>query len=129
MDSRSATGEMLQGSLATFLEGWRTGDAEKILRSIADDFVYDDPVDGRMEGAAFAAYIQELFGTAGSPADDAGGPGFEDITDIVAQEKDGELTAWGWWKTGSEEGAGLVKVGPQGVRLERTAYYARPSAA
>ena len=129
MDGRSATDEMLQESLAMFLEGWRTGDAEKILRSIADDFVYDDPVDGRMEGAAFAAYLQELFGTAGSPEDGAGGFGFEDITDIVAQEKDGELTAWGWWKTRSEEGAGLVKVGPQGVRLEKTAYYARSDTA
>jgi hypothetical protein len=104
MNSRSATDEMLQESLALFLEGWRTGDAEKVLRSIADDFVYDDPVDGRMEGVAFAAYIRELFGSAGSPENEPGGFGFEDITDIVAQEKDGELTAWGWWKTGSEEG-------------------------
>jgi hypothetical protein len=126
MDGRSATDQMVQESPAMFLEGWRTGDAGKILRSIADDFVYDDPVDGRLEGAPFAVCLPELFGTAGSPEDGAGGFGFEDVADVVAQEEDGELTAWGWWKTVSEEGAGLVKVGSQGVRLEKTDYYRHP---
>ena len=48
---------------------------------------------------------------------------FEEITDIVMHEQDDELTAWGWWQTASAEGAGLVKVGPKGVRSEKTAYY------
>jgi hypothetical protein len=43
----------------------------------------------------------------------------------VTREEDGELTAWGWWKTASDEGAGLVKVGADCVRLERAAYYRR----
>ena len=51
---------------------------------------------------------------------------FEEITDVVVHEQDGELTAWGWWQTASAEGAGLVRVGPNGVRSEKTAYYSRP---
>jgi len=125
MDSTSAAYETLHKSLDLFLDGWRTGDAGKILRAVADEFVYDDPIDGRYAGPDFAAYLAELLGDT-APDAASGGPGFEGITDIVTQEKDGQLTAWGWWKTASEEGAGLVKVGPNGVMLEKTAYYRRP---
>jgi hypothetical protein len=48
---------------------------------------------------------------------------------MVREEKDGEETAWGWWKTPTEEGAGLVKAGPDGVRSEKLAYYTRPEPA
>ena len=113
--------------LALFLEGWRTGDAEMILRSVADDFVYDDPVDGRFPRAEFATYLEELLGGGEARPRAPGGAPFEDITEVVMGEVDGELTAWGWWTTASEEGAGLVKVGPHGVRLEKTAYYTVPA--
>jgi len=43
--------------LDMYLEGFRKGDAEMILRALADDFVYDDPVDGRFTKAEFAAYL------------------------------------------------------------------------
>jgi hypothetical protein len=46
--------------LEMYLEGFRKGDAEMILRALADDFVYDDPVDGRFTKAEFAAYLGEL---------------------------------------------------------------------
>ena len=95
-----------------------------ILRAVAEDFVYDDPIGGRFTKAEFASYLEEVLGggegTAGPNADE----GFETITDVVREEKDGEVTAWGWWKTPTEEGAGLVKAGPNGVRLEKLAYYA-----
>ena len=56
----------------------------------------------------------------------AGDTVFEEISDVVVREQDGELTAWGWWQTASVEGAGLVRVGPKGVRSEKTAYYSPP---
>ena len=37
----------MEAWLEMWLTGWRTGDAEMILRSASDDFVHDDPVDGR----------------------------------------------------------------------------------
>jgi hypothetical protein len=113
--------------LALFLEGWRAGDAETILRSVADDFVYDDPVDGRFRGAEFATYLADLFGGDEPHPQAPHGAPFEDIAELVIGEVDGELTAWGWWTTASEEGAGLVKVGPHGVRSEKTAYYTLPA--
>ena len=102
------------------LEGWRKGDAQMILSAITDDFVYEDPVDGRFSGAEFEAYLDEMLG-AGSPEG-----GFEAITDVVTVEKDGEETTWGWWKTLQgpvQEGAGLVRARSGGVYLERVAYF------
>jgi hypothetical protein len=102
------------------LEGWRKGDAQMILSAIADDFVYEDPVDGRFTRAEFEVYLKEILGTGSAPE------GFEAITDVVTVEKDGEEMTWGWWKTLTEpvqEGAGLVKARPDGVYLERVTYF------
>jgi len=112
--------------LDAYKEGWRRGDAEMVLRAVADDFVYDDPIDGRFTKTEFGAYLKELFASDEARSGATGGEGFETITESVTQEKDGEVTAWAWWKTQTQEGAGLMKAGPDGVRLERLAYYTRP---
>jgi hypothetical protein len=116
----------MSSCIDAFLEGWRRGDAEMILRAAADDFVYDDPVDGRFTKVEFAAYLESLFGAGEGTSGTAVDESFETITDIVREEKDGEETQWGWWKTAAEEGAGLVKAGPDGVHSEKLAYYTRP---
>jgi hypothetical protein len=109
-----------------YREGWEKGDAAMILGAVADDFVYDDPASGRLTKVEFAAYLEAELGgegTAGTNADEQ----YETISDVVIQEKDGEEMAWAWWKTGSEEGAELVKSGPDGVHLDKLAYYTRPA--
>jgi hypothetical protein len=111
--------------LDRYKEGWRTGNAPMILGALADDFVYDDPVDGRFTRADFGAYLERLF--AGDDAF-AGDEGFEEITEEVVREEGGEVTAWAWFRTATEEGAGLMKAGPDGVHLERLAYYRPPEA-
>jgi len=103
-----------------WLEGWRKGDAEMVMSAVTEDFVHDDPEDGRFSKADFAAYLERLFETELTPE------GYETITDVVRWEEDGEETTWGWWRTlkaPSMEGAGLVKARSDGVYLERVAYY------
>ena len=84
----------------------------------ADDFVYDDPYDGRMTKAEFADYYSEL----------------EDgelvLNDEMVPEADGAETHWIWWawkpKGATEwtnEGCSLTKAGPDGVHSSRQAYY------
>ena len=97
-----------------------------ILWAAADDFVYDDPIDGRFTRAEFADYLEDLFGGGEGTSGTAANEDFETITDMVREVKDGEETLWGWWKTPTEEGAGLVKAGPDGVHSEKLAYYSRP---
>ena len=112
--------------LDMWFEGWRIGDAAMILRSVTDDFLYDDAVDGRFTKAEFGAYLEGLFAGSEGHAAAADGEGFETITDVVTEEKDGVETAWGWWTAPPLEGAGLVKARPDGVYLEKVAYYTRP---
>jgi ketosteroid isomerase-like protein len=126
MDRHEKAGDTLQAWLEMWLMGWRAGDAEMILRSVADDFVYDDPVDGRFRKAEFAVYLEEMLASEAPFVTSTGDTVFEEISHVATQQQDGELTAWGWWQTASVEGAGLVRVGPTGVLSEKTAYYSFP---
>jgi hypothetical protein len=77
--------------LERYKEGWRTDNVEMILQAVADDFVYDDPVDVRFAKADFGAYLKRL-----SAGDEAIGVDetFEIHTDEVLPEENGEETAW-----------------------------------
>lgn len=105
-----------------WLEGWRKGDVEMVMSAVTEDFVHDDPIDGRFTRTEFAAYLETLFATQCTPE------GFETITDVVTFEEGGVETTWGWWKTLAAplEGAGLVKARPDGVYLEKVSYYTLP---
>lgn len=101
-----------------FMRGFGIDDLDMILNACAEDFVYDDPYDGRMTKAEFADYYRTL--PAGEYLD----------SDEVVQEADGQETHWIWWawkpKGASEwtiEGCSLTKAGPDGVHSSRQAYY------
>lgn len=113
--------------LDAYKEGWRRADPDMILQALADDFVYDDPIEGRFTKADFGAYLRATFATETSSGgiDDEG---FETVSESVTQETDGEVTAWNWFVTSDGEGAALVKARPDGVYLERLAYYSRSEA-
>jgi hypothetical protein len=111
--------------LDMWLEGWRKGDRDVILAAVTDDFVNDDPIDGRFDKVGFAEYLAELLAPDESLSG-AAAEGFETISDVVVEEKDGEETAWAWWNAPPFEGAGLVKARPDGVYLEKLAYYTLP---
>jgi len=107
--------------LDKFLEGWVTGDVELLLSVCAEDFVYDDAIDGRVVKAEFPAYVESLSDSAMT------------ITDVVTEEIDGLETAWCWWtlepQAGAafsfQEGGALFKVGRDGVHCQKVAYYTR----
>jgi SnoaL-like domain len=104
-----------------YMEGWTKGDVEMILSACADDFVFDDPIDGRFTKAEFPAYFESLR------------EGVLEITDVVAEEIGGLETAWCWYSLKpqpgaalvSQAGAALAKVGRDGVHYQKVAYYAR----
>jgi len=99
-----------------YVRGWMTDDLDMILTACADDFVYDDPIDGRFNKAEFADYFRGL--------------GEVEIAwSEAVQEADGKETFWMWWtwkpKGAAESslGAALVKAGPDGVHSEKVASY------
>lgn len=101
-------------------KGWMSGDIDLMLGAFADDFVYDDAIDGRITRAQFADYYRGL------------PDGELVVSDEVEQEAKGETTIWFWWawkRPGgtewTQEGAGLARADANGLRSERIAYYTR----
>jgi len=104
-----------------FMEGWTTGNLEVLLSACAEDFVFDDAIDGRFTKAEFPAYFDSL------------GQGVVKITNVVTEELLGLETAWCWWSLESpvgatlvsQEGAALAMVGRDGVHSQKVTYFAR----
>ena len=106
-----------QAQLQKWLDGLENDDIDMIRAACADDFVYDDPYDGRMDREEFCEYWRTI--PDGDWLD----------TDFVLQEADGEETHYFWWawkpRGASEwaiEGCSLTKAGPDGVHSSRQAY-------
>lgn len=109
---------LVSGQVDTWLENWNMDDVDAVLSACADDFVYDDPYDGRMGKEEFAEYFRAF------PDGDWLG------SDYAMQEADGQEIHWFWWawkpKGASEwtiEGCSLTKAGPDGIHSSRQAYY------
>ena len=112
--------------IESYLDGWRTGDASRLLAGTADGFFFDDPNRGRIERDAYEAYVAELWVEAGEYRGDERFDHFEDLSEIVTGEKgDGTLNVWFWWQIAGTpiEGSSLVNIGSNGVLSETICYY------
>ena len=104
--------------LTKYMKGWMDDDLDLLLSGCADDFVYDDPYDGRMSKTEFADYYRGLE------------EGETEHGGEMMQEADGVATHWIWWAwkpTGAtewaQEGSALTKADVDGVHSMRIAYY------
>ena len=92
-----------------YMEGWTKGDVEMLLSACAEDFVFDDAIDGRFTKAELPAYFESL------------AEGVLKITDVVTEEIGGLETAWCWWSLEAPAGcrrgvAGRRRPGQGGTR-------------
>ena len=102
--------------------GWDTWDAELVLSSLADGFVFDDPaMPEPVDRANMAAYMMSWRDRVKSP----GGTGEIESRDRVTIDQDGAILSWYWWSfVGTKyEGAAVTKITDEGVQYERIAYY------
>lgn len=116
--------------LAAYAEGWTTGNSDKIISSLADDYVLDDPNHGRVARDDMAAYLDGMKATVSELRGGKEEAQFLALSEILTGEEDGNLTAWCWWTVPgtSIEGGGLIKVSDDGVLSERLTYYTALSA-
>ncbi len=113
--------------LGAYAEGWTNGDADKIIGSLADGYVLDDPNDGMIGEADFAKHLAGMKeAVASMRSDNYSGP-FMKLTEVTTREDGGVLTAWCWWSIPGTalQGAGLIKVGDDGVRSEKLTFYTK----
>ena len=116
--------------LTVYAEGWANADPGRILEATSPDFVFDDPNAGSIPRADFASYFEATKVAVEAMRTSPSSTTWMEISEVATKEEDGVVTAWCWWAipgTGVE-GSGLIKVGVEGVRSERIAYYAPLSA-
>ena len=110
---------------AQYIEGWEKMDAQMLLSSVSDDFIFDDPAESEaITKAKFESYMP----TWPSKARALNAEFAFQITDKVVHDKDGILMEWYWWRLiGTEvEGAAVIKTTDNGVEYEKFAYYKTP---
>lgn len=110
---------------ARYIAGWDTMDPEKLLSSVTDDFLFDDPADPAPIGkSGLVAYMPVWPERARA----LGGAFQFEITDKVVEDWDGLLLEWYWWRlTGTAvAGTAVIKTSDAGVLSERLCYHATP---
>ncbi len=100
-------------------------DAQKLVSSVADDFVFDDPAEvAPITKAELANYMP-----AWPKKASALGAEFDfHIVDKVVQDRAGALLEWYWWcLVGADvEGSAVIRTTDEGVVYERLTYYRTP---
>ncbi len=113
--------------LGAYAEGWTNGDADKLVGSLSDGYVLDDPNEGKVGKADFANYLAGMReAVASMRGEDYSGPLME-LTEVTTREDGGVLTAWCWWSIPGTvlQGAGLIKVSDSGVQSEKLTFYTK----
>lgn len=113
--------------LGRYAEGWTNGDAETILSAVSDSFAFDDPNAGTITREGIVEYLAGLREVVAAARGTGSSESFMELSEVVTQEADGELTASCWWAIpGTDiQGSGLIKVGSDGVKSERICYYTK----
>ncbi len=112
--------------LQQYAEGWSKGDANILVESLDDSYQLDDPNSGSIPKTGISGYLAGLVELVDNIRGSSGQQPFMELTEVVTSEEGNLLTAWTWWSipNTSIQGAGLIKVGDNGVVSERLAYYA-----
>ncbi len=100
-------------------------DAEKLLSSTTEDFVFDDPAD---PVPITKANLVRYMPVWPERAKALGGTFEFDITDKVVQDEAGVLLEWYWWRLAGIDviGSAVIKTSDEGVFSERITYYRTP---
>ena len=108
--------------LGLYATGWTEGDPNKLRDAAADGYVLRDPHVGNVRKRHLDEYVRGLNALAASVG--VNEPGLLTITDVLTQDGETELVAWARWSiAGSKiQGAGLIRVGDQGVISEDIFY-------
>ncbi len=75
--------------LGVYAEGWTNGDADKIIGSVSDGFVLDDPNEGKIGKAGIADHLAGMKeAVASMRGENYSGPMME-LTEVTTHEDDG----------------------------------------
>lgn len=115
--------------LGKYAEGWSNGDADMVLRAVTNEYVLDDPNEGKISKSEFSNYLNGLKEAAKTLCNGNLPEPFMEITEVLTLEEDEVTTAsCAWVVPGTDiRGAGLIKVNSSGVLSEVLTYYTKLS--
>lgn len=103
-------------------EGWDTWNADLLVSTLAESFVFDDPA--MPEPVTKANMAKYMMGWK-DRVKQLGGTGEIKSTERVTIDEDGAIVAWNWWSfVGTKyEGSAVTRTTDDGVQYERITYY------
>jgi hypothetical protein len=109
---------------ARYMQGWYEMNAEELLATTEESFIFDDPVEPEpVTRDTLVGYMHRWDGRTRS----LGGDNQWVLRHEVRQDKDGILTDWEWWEVKHTGmcGAAIVLTSDEGVLSETITYFDR----
>ena len=109
-----------------YIEGWYELDADKLMSSTSQDFIFDDPAEPEPVSREL---LPDYMIRWDKRTRSLGATNVCNLSDEVRQDSDGILTDWEWWElVGTDlRGMAIVKTRDDGVFFERITYFDRRS--
>jgi hypothetical protein len=103
-------------------EGWDTWNADLLLSSLTEDFIFDDPA---IPEPVIKANMSVYMVGWKDRVKQLGGTGEIGSRDRVTIDEDGAIVSWHWWSfVGTKyEGSAATRTTDEGVQYERITYY------
>ncbi len=113
--------------LTTYCEGWSKGDADMIRSAVADDYVWDDPEEGRVSKDGLGTFLPEFVETIDGLRDDCPSTPYLILSDFITNRVQVTTTVWCCFAVPgtSVEGISQIRLGDNGVISEHRAYRTR----
>ena len=107
-----------------YIEGWYELDADKLMSSTSQDFIFDDPAEPKPVSREL---LPDYMIRWDKRTRSLGATNVWNLSDEVRQDSDGILTDWEWWElVGTDlRGMAIVKTRDDGVFFERITYFDR----
>lgn len=114
-------------ALTAYYDGWSKGDAEMIGAAVTDNYVWDDPHQGRLSKADLGAFLPAFKETIDRLRKDSASAPYLSLSDWVFDRSQPITTAWCCFAVPGTGIRGLsqVRVGDEGVISEHRAYPAK----
>jgi hypothetical protein len=113
--------------LERLTQGWRDGDSGPIVRSLASDFIFENPNSGRIDKQQFPEYFEALKQQMNQMGN-SGYAQFMEFSEMLHHDDGEDLTAWLWYEIlGTPvKGASRLKITDEGVRSDWLTFHAQP---
>ena len=118
-------------ALATYCTGWSKANAHLIRSAIVDDYIWDDPDEGRVTKSELSAFLTKLKAKIDGMRSCSPSTPYLTLSDVVIHRSQSTITVWGSFAVPGTgiQGMSHIRVGDKGViseyRAQRTEPYVR----